>query len=76
MSAPESDLCSRIMGYLPISLVFIMVCYRTGPDAILLYYYMQSILIGRAKRTPHWGVQSRFRVIYMSVCLSYVKLTA
>ena len=33
------------------------------------------ILIGRAKRAPHWGVQSRFRVIYvyiyvyMSVCL-------
>ena len=32
-------------------------------------------LIWRAKRAPHWGVQSRFRVIYiicilcMSVCL-------
>ena len=32
-------------------------------------------IIGRAKRAPHWGVQSRFRVIYiciyicMSVCL-------
>ena len=37
-------------------------------------------LVGRAKRAPHWGVQSRFRVIYMCcgyvVCLSYVKLTA
>ena len=22
-------------------------------------------LIGRAKRGPHWGVQSRFRVIYI-----------
>ena len=22
------------------------------------------IIIGRAKRAPHWGVQSRFRVIY------------
>ena len=34
------------------------------------------IFIGRAKRAPHWGVQSRFRVIYicmLSVCLSYVK---
>ena len=36
-------------------------------------------LVGRAKRAPHWGVQSRFRVIYicryvcMYVCLSYVK---
>ena len=31
-------------------------------------------IIGRAKRAPHWGVQSRFRVIYiyiymLSVCL-------
>ena len=27
-------------------------------------------IIGRAKRAPHWGVQSRFRVIYiyMPVC--------
>ena len=25
------------------------------------------MLIGRAKRAPHWGVQSRFRVIYVTV---------
>ena len=27
-------------------------------------------VVGRAKRAPHWGVQSRFRVIYvcMYVC--------
>ena len=24
-------------------------------------------LIGQAKRSPHWGVQSRFRVIYIYV---------
>ena len=32
-------------------------------------------VIGRAKRAPHWGVQSRFRVIYvgMYVCLSWSK---
>ena len=36
-------------------------------------------IIGRAKRAPHWGVQSRFRVIYicmsvgMYVCLSWSK---
>ena len=24
-------------------------------------------VIGRAKRAPHWGVQSRFRVIYIYV---------
>ena len=38
------------------------------------------LVIGRAKRAPHWGVQSRFRVIYiyMYICryVSYVKLTA
>ena len=27
-------------------------------------------IIGRAKRAPHWGVQSRFRVIY--ICVSVV----
>ena len=27
-------------------------------------------LVGRAKRAPHWGVQSRFRVIYL--CVSVV----
>ena len=26
------------------------------------------LVIGRAKRAPHWGVQSRFRVIY--ICMS------
>ena len=29
------------------------------------------VIIGRAKRAPHWGVQSRFRMIYV-VCMSYV----
>ena len=24
-------------------------------------------IIGRAKRAPHWGVQSRFRVIYIYI---------
>ena len=24
-------------------------------------------VIGRAKRAPHWGVQSRFRVIYVGM---------
>ena len=26
------------------------------------------VIIGRAKRAPHWGVQSRFRVIYI-ICM-------
>ena len=41
-------------------------------------YSVDIYIFGRAKRAPHWGVQSRFWVIYivgMSVCLSYVKLT-
>ena len=25
-------------------------------------------IIGRAKRATHWGIQSRFRVIYICVC--------
>ena len=28
------------------------------------------LFIGRAKRAPHWGVQSRFRVIYIYICMS------
>ena len=24
------------------------------------------VIIGQAKRAPHWGVQSRFRVIYVT----------
>ena len=34
--------------------------------------YYQYYLIGRAKRAPHWGVQSRFRVIYIYICCRYV----
>ena len=33
-------------------------------------------LVRRAKRAPHWGVQSRFRMIYVCRYVSYVKLTA
>ena len=29
--------------------------------------YIVDFVIGRAKRDPHWGVQSRFRVIYVIV---------
>ena len=29
------------------------------------------IIIGQAKQAPHWGVQSRFRVLYVSVCMSW-----
>ena len=29
---------------------------------------IEYLVIGRAKRAPHWGVESRFCVIYMCVC--------
>ena len=29
--------------------------------------YSQVFFIGRAKRAPHWGVQPRFRVIYVGM---------
>ena len=30
-----------------------------------IHYQKENPFIGRAKRAPHWGVQSRFRVIYI-----------
>ena len=27
------------------------------------------LIVGRAKQAAHWGVQSRFRVIYIYVCV-------
>ena len=33
----------------------------------------EQVLIGRAKRAPYWGVQSRFRVI-LYICVSVVCL--
>ena len=40
-------------------------------------YLNEIAIIGRAKRAPHWGVQSRFRVIYIGECGStlYVGLS-
>ena len=36
---------------------------------VLVLYETHSVVdfIGRAKRAPHWGVQSRFRVIYIYI---------
>ena len=31
----------------------------------IIYYTLLVPVIERAKRAPYWGVQSRFRVIYM-----------
>ena len=35
--------------------------------------YFDVVVIGGAKRAPHWGVQSRFRDIYTYICV-YVYL--
>ena len=29
----------------------------------------ETHFVGQAKRAPHWGVQSRFRVIYIYMCV-------
>ena len=41
---------------------------RPVMGTIFLVYF----IIGRAKRAPHRGVQSRFRVVCRSVCMSVV----
>ena len=33
------------------------------------------LVIGRAKRTPHWGVQSRFRVIYIWIYVGMSRMS-
>ena len=59
--------------------IFLVYVHR-GPKSTGGITWAKRALIGRAKRAPHWGVQSRFRVIYMYmyICryVSYVKLTA
>ena len=42
---------------------------QSSPLAASVEVGIRLLLIGRAKRAPHWGVQSRFRVIYIIVCL-------
>ena len=72
-----------------ISMHYVLFIFRMvyiEPSAVLckLASFMWGVIngiailggvIGRAKRAPHWGVQSRIRVIYICryVCLSYVK---
>ena len=38
--------------------------------------WYKSDIIGRAKRAPHWGVQSRFRVIYIYIYTMVAAVTA
>ena len=45
-----------------------------GTVPMFISLQMEMLFIGRAKRAPHWGVQSRFRVIYIYiyVCMSSI----
>ena len=47
-----------------------------GPSHVHPGCVCVCVFIGRAKRAPHWGVQSRFRVIYIYIyiyiCVSVV----
>ena len=49
----------------------ILVYVVCGNNRIIICKLIICQVFGQAKRAPHWGVQSRFRVIYigMSVCL-------
>ena len=49
----RKDLARPVMG--TIFLVYILIITRVRVEYVF----------GRAKRAPHWGVQSRFRVIYI-----------
>ena len=53
--------------------LFLCTASLTLWQSMNIYIYILNIVFGRAKRVPHCGVQSRFRVIYiyvyMSVCL-------
>ena len=41
----------------------------------IAYLIFSSKVIGRAKRAPHWDVQSRFRVIYIYIYIYVVGMS-
>ena len=43
-----------------------------GTIFLVYIYVCMSLIVGRAKRAPHRGVQSRFRVIYIYKGMSVV----
>ena len=42
---------------------------------IICWFSCEIYIIGRAKRAPHWGVQSRFRVIYIYIYIYVVGMS-
>ena len=50
-----------------VNFLYLLVSERSERDTLrsVQSRIADSIFIGRAKRAPHWGVQSRFSVIYI-----------
>ena len=75
------DYCSIITGQNECFLLLLLLmsvccccccCFQTigyleGKLPVSNCRFLICQLIGRAKRAPHWGVQSRFRVIYIYI---------
>ena len=53
---------------LVVSLIRVVPTVEIHKEKVILMSF--HVLIGRVKRAPHWGVQSRFRVIY--ICMSSI----
>ena len=55
---------SHFLMFLPV-----YVCFKNGKSTLALaaipLIIIEYLIIGRAKRAPHWGVESRFCVIYI-----------
>ena len=51
----------------PIKKMWAFTSFRSGPVRDFFRGWFIEPLIGRAKRAQHWGVQSRFRVIYIII---------
>ena len=50
-------------------LTILVLCQSIGAVCNHIFGGVPHAIIGRAKRAPHWGVQSRFRVIYICACV-------
>ena len=60
----EYLLSRKLRQHLVLSLTPIFYIILVFPAAIRKVAVATSDVIGRAKQAPHWGVQSRFHVIY------------
>ena len=71
-------LLSKLIGLLLLfclpllSILFLKTKRNDLARPVMGTIFLVLYIIGRAKRAPHWGVQSRFRVVCRSVCMSVV----